>query len=533
MTSSDAGAGLPATVGRYRVESELGRGMMGVVYKAHDPLMDRSVALKVVRFAFTVDESQRTDFDMRFLAEARIVARLSHPNIVVAHDVGRDGPSGPPFIALEYLQGRTLAQVLADARPDWRVALRLVARLAEALHYAHEQGVVHRDIKPANVMLLPTGEPKLMDFGLAKLRVGLDGAASTSLVGTPLYMAPEQALGREADGRSDLFSLGSLAYTLLTGRRAFEADSVPRILQRVAFDEPARPTRVQRDLPASLDYVLARALAKDPAARYANGRLLAEDCDDVLHLRPPRHRARWTPAPTPLGERTQASPAPRGSQSIDGDGGSTLASPTTIQVDAPVPARAPLPRHRTSRLPLTLLGLGMLVSGAGLFASVSWRQSLAAWLGVAPSSPATAAPSVVAPTATTAPPLSTHGASPTTSPAASTEPDAGAERTGEEPTAGAATPEPAPSPEPSGEPGLVAASPASPAPSPAEPSPGVTPSPTPTSTAVPAAGPPAASTTPARTPASSPSPSPSPLVTPTPRTHRRAAPAPSPKPSAE
>lgn len=385
VTSSAAGAGRPAMVGRYRIDAELGRGMMGVVYKAHDPLMDRSVALKVVRLAFAVDDQQRASFDARFMAEARIVARLSHPNIVVAYDVGRDGTAGPPFIALEYLQGRTLAQTLADARPDWRTTVRLIAKLAEALHYAHEQGVVHRDVKPANVMVLPNGEPKLMDFGLARLRAGLEGAASAALVGTPLYMAPEQALGREVDARSDLFSLGSLAYTLLTGRRAFEAESVPRILQRVAFDEPARPTRVQRDLPASLDYVLARALAKDPAARYANGRLFAEDCDDVLHLRPPRHRVRWIPPPTLLGEGTQARPTRGGVRATEfvGSGSMTAESPLPAQAPAAVPALVERQARRGSRWPLMLLGLGMLVVGAGLFASPTWRQVLAAWLGVA------------------------------------------------------------------------------------------------------------------------------------------------------
>jgi serine/threonine-protein kinase len=399
VTSSDSGTLLPATVGRYRIEGELGRGMMGVVYKAHDPLMDRRVALKVVRLAFPVDDPQRAAFDARFLAEARIVARLSHPNIVVAYDVGRDGPAGPPFIALEYLQGRTLAQTLADARPDWRVTLRLVVKLAEALHYAHEQGVVHRDVKPANVMLLSNGEPKLMDFGLARVRAGLEGAASAPLVGTPLYMAPEQALGREADARSDLFSLGSLTYTLLTGRRAFEAESVPRILQRVAFDEPPRPTRVQRDLPASLDYVLARALAKDPAARYPDGRTLAEDCEDVLHLRPPRHRSRWTPAPTPLGDNTLASPTTAGrgpnAGSVDSAGAGSLTAESPLPTAVPTPAPTPPARRRASRLPLTLLGFGMLATGAGLFASVTWRQALAGWLGVAPAPPAARLPALV------------------------------------------------------------------------------------------------------------------------------------------
>src|SRR5262249_35015910 len=159
------------------------------------------------------------------------------------------------------------------ARPPWRETLRIGARVAEALHYAHSQGVVHRDIKPGNVMLLPSGEPKIMDFGLAKLNeAGLDLTSTGQFMCTPLYMAPEQALGHAVDGRTDLFSLGSILYTLLTGRRAFEAESVPQVLNRVTYQNPVLPSKLVRSLPADVDYVVARALAKPPGDRYQDGR---------------------------------------------------------------------------------------------------------------------------------------------------------------------------------------------------------------------------------------------------------------------
>src|SRR3990172_1419523 len=218
------------TVGRYQIEAELGRGSMGVVYRALDPTLGRPVALKTILVDHLVSET-RSDFERRFLAEARIAARLSHPGIVVVHDFGRDAKSGLLFIALECLTGETLAHKLAQGTlPAWRDALRIVGRVAVALHHAHQQGVVHRDVKPANVMILPSGEPKIMDFGIAHAeQVG----AEVESGGTPLYMSPEQALGGAVDGRSDLFSLGAIAYALLTGRPPFRGDSVRAILARV------------------------------------------------------------------------------------------------------------------------------------------------------------------------------------------------------------------------------------------------------------------------------------------------------------
>jgi serine/threonine-protein kinase len=288
------------TIGRYELLQELGRGMMGVVYEARDPSLGRTIALKTISAALGASAADREAFERRFAAEARIAAQLSHPGIVVVHDVGRDDASGLLFIALERLPGETLASLMGrGVRLPWSQSLGIVRRVAEALQHAHEHGVIHRDIKPANIMLLPSGQPKVMDFGLAKVESAHLTAAG-QFFGTPLYMSPEQVLSQKVDARSDIFSLGSVAYALLTGRQAFEGDSVARILARVLNQDPFPPSRLEPALPADVDDLIARALAKSPDSRYKEARELAEDAEDVLAGLTPRHRTSWTPPPPTL-----------------------------------------------------------------------------------------------------------------------------------------------------------------------------------------------------------------------------------------
>jgi serine/threonine-protein kinase len=278
--------------GRYEIRAELGRGMMGVVYRAYDRDLGRDVALKVIRSA--VEGADAQGYEGRFLNEARAAARLSHPAIVVVHDVGRDSASGALFMALELLRGRTLDAILGEEGPrPWAEALRLVERVAEGLHHAHEHGIIHRDVKPANIMVLASGEPKIMDFGIAKVEASQLTAAG-QLFGTPLYMSPEQAQARPVDARSDLFSLGSVLYEALTGRRAFAGDSVHGIVHQVVFSDPAPPSSVVAGIPKDVDRVVALCLAKDPPRRYPSGRALAEDVRSVLSGAPLRTHA-WDP----------------------------------------------------------------------------------------------------------------------------------------------------------------------------------------------------------------------------------------------
>jgi hypothetical protein len=256
--------------------------MMGVVYQARDLELARTVALKTVSLAFAVSDGDRDAFNTRFLEEARIAARLSHPGIVVVHEVGRDPETDTLYIALEHLRGRTLADVAGAGRAlPWREALRIAARVARALQHAHAHGIVHRDIKPANIMILDSGDAKVLDFGVAKAPAS-QLTATGQFFGTPAYMSPEQAEGGLLDGRSDVFSLGCVLYLALTGRRPFDGESVPVILSRVLHATPEPPSRVMPGVPPSVDAVVARAMTKDPEARYAGAGPFAEDLEALL-----------------------------------------------------------------------------------------------------------------------------------------------------------------------------------------------------------------------------------------------------------
>jgi len=279
----------PKTLGRYEIQRELGRGTMGVVYEALDPMLHRKIALKAIRVALAIPAEARDHFEKRFLAEARAVAVLSHPGIVVVHDVGTDEKTETPYIAMEFLEGKTLEEVTAGGkRLDWREAFGLAARAAWALHHAHDRGIVHRDIKPANIMRMPSGEPKIMDFGIARLPAS-ELTAAGDLFGTPSYMSPEQAVGAVADARSDIFSLGCVLYQLLSGKKAFDGDSVPLILLRVKEETPPPPSKRVEELSAEVDAVVARALEKSLDERYPDAKSFAEDLEDVLEGKPPRH----------------------------------------------------------------------------------------------------------------------------------------------------------------------------------------------------------------------------------------------------
>ncbi|HEX6864535.1 MAG TPA: serine/threonine-protein kinase, partial [Thermoanaerobaculia bacterium] len=247
-------------VGAYRIERLLGRGGMGEVYLAWDERLERRVALKRVRGDSTLDGQVRE----RFRREARAAARLSHPAIVQVHDLLEDA-SGD-CIVLEYVEGRTLASVLAAGPPETGLALRLAREIAEGLAHAHAQGLLHRDLKTQNVIVTPAGHAKILDFGLAKpIRIEDEETLTTNgaILGTFHSMSPEQALGRELDERSDLFSLGVLLHELLTGRSPFKAASSTETLDRVLHHEPPSLSLLRPDLPPEIPELVARLLAKD------------------------------------------------------------------------------------------------------------------------------------------------------------------------------------------------------------------------------------------------------------------------------
>ncbi len=275
---------------------------MGVVYRGHDPVIDRPVALKTVLLPETLSSTERQTYLDRFFLEAKIAGKLIHPNIVVTYDASTDEATQTPFIAMELVEGEPLSRRLeTENRLPWKQALDIIAPLAGALDYAHQNEIVHRDIKPANILLTRSGEPKIADFGIAKLPTAQ--LTQTGVVlGTPYFMSPEQLLGEPLDGRSDLFSLGGLLYLLITGQPPFPGSELAIISSMVLYKNPAPPSEVAHGIPADLDGVIARALSKSVDQRYATAREFAED----LHL--VRRGARPCGA-TSSGGKTRAQPA--------------------------------------------------------------------------------------------------------------------------------------------------------------------------------------------------------------------------------
>lgn len=361
---------VPETIGRYRIVRELGRGMMGVVYEATDTFLHRRVALKTIHPVVAAVDPER--FEQRFLAEARAAARLSHPNVVVVHDAGRDPATGMLYMAQEFLEGRTVAELTEEGQPlDWREAARIALRLAEALHAVHAAGILHRDVKPANVIVLHSGEPKLMDFGIAHMPAS-DLTVPGQVFGTPANMSPEQALSEPLDGRSDVFSLGTVLYQLLTGRRAFPGQNVTRTLTLLIHEDPPPPSDLVPGLPPDLDAVLARALAKLRQDRYPDGRSMAEDLQDVLDGRPPRY-AGSAPnrAPAPPGAAPSPEPSPLEELVLDVDllpGSVPDAGPPAPVEVPPEPPPAPPPPGPSSQVVASLLAVVLGVSALAYLA---------------------------------------------------------------------------------------------------------------------------------------------------------------------
>jgi serine/threonine protein kinase len=266
------------TIGGYEVGPELGRGGMGVVYSATHVKLGRKVALKLVLSgAF----SHRKECE-RFLAEARTTAALEHPNIIQIHDVGEFGST--PFMALEFVSGGTLAELIARRPLAERRAAEIVAALADAVVFAHSRNVIHRDLKPANVLMASTG-PKLGDFGVAKIQK--EGAAGGgTMIGTPSYMAPEQAAGRPITPSVDVYALGAVLYECVTGRPPFKAATIPETIRQVAESDPVDPRTLQPNLSVDLDTIILKCLEKEPARRYPSAAALADDLRRFLEGRP-------------------------------------------------------------------------------------------------------------------------------------------------------------------------------------------------------------------------------------------------------
>ena len=272
-------------LGRYEVVRELGKGAMGIVYLAKDPLIGRLVALKTIRpTAHADDDDEAKEFQQRFIREAQAAGILNHPAIVTVHDIGQDEPSGMSFIAMEYVEGQNLKEALTQGRPlNFDQIGDIAAQIAEALDFAHSKGIVHRDVKPANIILLEGLRAKITDFGIAKIASGGANLTSTGqFLGTPNYMAPEQIKGAPVDGRTDIFSLGICLYECLTRRKPFGGDSLTSISYKIVH-EPFPPLHdINPQIPDGYTDVVGMCLAKDPAKRFQRGRDLANALRAVI-----------------------------------------------------------------------------------------------------------------------------------------------------------------------------------------------------------------------------------------------------------
>ena len=375
----------PEKIGRYTILGRIGRGGMGVLYRAHDPSLDREVALKMMHVDFNVDVSARE----RFQREARAVARLQHPNIVTIHELGEF--DGAPFIVMELLGGRDLDQVLRSGAP-WTLGQKLdvVAQLCEGLADAHDQGIVHRDVKPGNVRILDDGKIKILDFGIARF-ASSSLTQSGTVMGTPSYMAPEQIMGQPVDGRADVFSAGVLLYELLSGQKPFAGDS-PTAVAYCIMNSEAPPLRSSiPDLPDAVNEIVSRALRKNPQERYPQARQMASDLQTVrLMLDLPMSAAGISSSSaattimstSDLFGTTQASvpktqPPSLGAATMRPDTGATTIPPTAK------PAMNPM---------FAVAGVGVVVAAIGAFYVLTRGASPAEGSSVAPSATSAPAP---------------------------------------------------------------------------------------------------------------------------------------------
>ena len=264
----------PERIDRYEILAELGRGAMGVVYKAHDPLLDRIVAIKTLNLSLT--EKELAEYEARFYQEAKAMGKATHPNIISLFDVGRNDDLA--YMTMEYLEGRELRQILDSGK---RLEIGRIADIArqaaEGLGHAHERDIIHRDIKPSNIMISKGGQVKIADFGIAAIPSSAVRTMTGMVMGSPQYMSPEQVTGKNVDYRTDIFSLGIVLYEMLTGSPPFEGENVHSIMYGIVNFNPPPPGTLNPEVPEMLDYIVAKALAKDAGLRYQSAKEMAED----------------------------------------------------------------------------------------------------------------------------------------------------------------------------------------------------------------------------------------------------------------
>lgn len=270
-------------LGRYKIIKEIGHGAMGIVYEAKDPLIDRIVAIKTINLQDLTPEEKK-EYEARFYLEARSGGRLSHPNIVTIHDLGES--EGVPYIAMELMEGRELQNLLkSEQLLPIKETLNIMIQVATGLAYAHEHGIIHRDIKPSNIMVLKGGLVKIADFGIARMDSWRLNTTHGKLLGSPHYMSPEQVSSHPIDQRSDIFSVGTLLYRMLSGQVPFSGNNTHSITYKIVHEEPPKPSSLIQEIPDMLDSIVIKCLSKNPDDRYQNAIELADDlraCQEKL-----------------------------------------------------------------------------------------------------------------------------------------------------------------------------------------------------------------------------------------------------------
>ena len=338
----------PEKIGKYQITGKLGQGAMGEVFRAHDPVLNRDVAIKRISAGLDADETVRK----RFMREAQAVALLSHPHIITVFELGFENDQ--MFMAMELLEGKDLKYAIANRKMTLDEKLGLMEQICEGLAFAHARELVHRDLKPANIHILPGDKVKIMDFGLARM-AGSDMTSTGTVMGTPHYMSPEQVRGIKADARSDVFALGCVFYELLTGHKPFDAESMHGVLFKVMQEEPPPMVEFAPDLPQVLVHAIERALLKDPAERFQNaGELLAALRQTRAAVAGGRGQADQTRGPA-------APSAARGASRSGSDRGGRIARPQTKPPTRPSGGRRTLVIGVAAAL-VALVAAGFLAS---------------------------------------------------------------------------------------------------------------------------------------------------------------------------
>jgi eukaryotic-like serine/threonine-protein kinase len=399
---SDVPMTMLAKAGRYEIVGELGRGAMGVVYKAADPVIGRTVAVKTIKLSAEGTGLTRPELLARFQTEARAAGLLTHPNIVVVFDAGEE--DGLYYIIMELVEGRSLQALLDDGHsfPLPRV-LRIMEQACSALQFAHERNVVHRDIKPANLMLTGDDTVKVTDFGTAKILQFSTVQQTAHVMGTPSYMSPEQVKGRAVDGRSDIFSLGVMLYEMVTGEKPFPGQNITTVIYKIVNEEPVPPKQVDPSIHVGISAVIMRALAKDPDTRYQSCREMLEDLRNYRALSSTPGSPQSTMALNSDANATVAMNPP-GLSGVHND--DTAAVSRSLSARATSPGQTPILRRTGTLAPVlepkpkksvfgtilaALLLLGVIVYGAiklrPIYEDVRHPRSSSASPSEAPSSP--------------------------------------------------------------------------------------------------------------------------------------------------